>query len=82
VFPSSAQLFKPFSQSDSSITRKLDGAGLGFAVARKNAQLMGDDVLVESAPGPDSTFTLHLPLESENIQNVRVPPVATVSRNN
>ncbi len=38
-----------------------DGAGLGLAISRRLAQLMGGDVTVESAPGQGSRFTLRLP---------------------
>lgn len=51
-----AQLFKRFSQADTSQTRRHGGSGLGLVIARELAQRMGGDITVESAAGAGSTF--------------------------
>jgi len=49
-------LFKSFSQLDSSATREYGGTGLGLAISKHLARMMGGAVGVESVPGRGSTF--------------------------
>ena len=51
------KLFKPFTQIDSTTTRKFSGAGLGLAISQSLAQMMGGEITVESEEGKGSTFT-------------------------
>ena len=51
-----AALFNAFAQADGSITRRHGGTGLGLALTRHLALLMGGDAGVRSAPGAGSTF--------------------------
>jgi signal transduction histidine kinase len=56
-----AKLFQDFTQADSLTARRYGGTGLGLALSRKLARMMGGDVTVTSEPGQGSVFTVRLP---------------------
>ena len=58
-----AQVFAPFIQEDSSITRQFGGTGLGLAICRQLVELMGGDLALESEKGVGSRFFFTLDVE-------------------
>ncbi len=64
-----ARLFKPFSQVDSSITRRYGGSGLGLSIVKQLAELMSGDVTLASVPGAGATFTVMLKLRPTVIES-------------
>lgn len=57
-----AQLFERFKQADGAIAARFGGAGLGLAISRRLARLMGGDITATSRLKHGSVFTLLLPL--------------------
>lgn len=56
-----ANLFKPFFQGDASVSKKFGGTGLGLALSRKLARLLGGDILlIESELGKGSHFQVRI----------------------
>lgn len=74
------QLFKAFSQGDSSITRKYGGSGLGLALSRQLARALGGELeLTSSSLGEGSVFALILPSKREPSQDLELAAKKSVN---
>ncbi len=56
-------IFKAFSQAETSTTRKFGGTGLGLTISSKLVQMLGGELKLESRPGHGSRFYFSIPVE-------------------
>ena len=63
-------VFDPFSQADTTTTRKYGGTGLGLPISSKLAQALGGELGCESEKGKGSRFSLTIPTNKDNIELV------------
>jgi PAS domain S-box-containing protein len=68
------QLFRPFSQIDSSLARRYQGTGLGLVMVQRLSEIHGGKVAMHSVQGQGSTFTVWLPWRDSEQSLAEVVP--------
>jgi PAS domain S-box-containing protein len=71
------KVFQPFSQADSSTSRRFGGTGLGLAISQRLAKILGGDIVVSSILERGSTFTLTIATGPLHRQDQLRPPFKT-----
>ncbi len=57
------KMFQPFTQADSSITRKFGGTGLGLVISQRIVNLLGGNIIITSKVGYGTTFSFSIEVE-------------------
>ncbi|WP_341733544.1 MASE1 domain-containing protein [Microcoleus sp. EPA2] len=68
-----ARVFEPFTQADSSSTKKYGGTGLGLTITKKYCKMMGGDVTAISQLNQGSIFTIRLPAKFSETSQIDFP---------
>ena len=69
-----ARIFEPFVQADSSVNRKYGGTGLGLALSKNLARLLGGDLVLEqSIIGQGTIFAITIALKKDSVRTKVIP---------
>ena len=72
-------IFQPFTQADSSLTRRYGGAGLGLAISKEVIEILGGKLEVQSTSGEGSVFSFALPFEEAG-KSKETAPIVSIDR--
>jgi CheY-like chemotaxis protein len=72
-------LFSPFTQADTSVSRKYGGTGLGLAISKQLCTMMGGAIGVHSEPGRGSTFWFTVRCRRGQLPTLSAPPIQPAS---